>query len=119
MSSWNPAQNYLVLMALGDSEYDQGGSGCSGLPSNGVTCNGSHPASGLQGVVSAQGDCLIHERFRLSGPVVCNTISLPYESDGWPTYYPFPSLDSLVDGQKYGNISDASTYEVSAGPMTG
>jgi hypothetical protein len=119
MSSWNPAQNYLVLMAAGDSEYDQGGATCSGLPSNGVTCAGSHPASGFQGVVSAQGDCLIHQLFQLSGPVICNTISLPNESDGWPTISSFPSLDSLVDGQKYGDIDTASAFEVSAGAQTG
>jgi hypothetical protein len=56
------------------------------------------PRSGFQGVVSAQGTCTIHERFNLSGPVVCGSIQLPYESDGWPTYYAFPSLSELVDG---------------------
>ena len=120
MSSWDPKKNYLVLYAAKDSEYDQGGSSCSGLPnSQGVTCAGSHPASGFQGVVSSQGDCLIHERFQLSGPVICNTISLPYESDGWPTYSPFPSLSQLVDGQKYGDVSNATAFELIPGPQTG
>ena len=123
MSSWNPQQNYLVLMANGNSEYDQGGSSCSGMPA-GVVCaaNGIHPQSGFQGVVSAQGDCLIHEQFKLSGPVICNTISLPYESDGWPTIYPFPSLSAasdLVDGQKYGDIDTAQSFEVQPGATTG
>ena len=120
MSSWDPKKNYLVLYSAKDSEYDQGGSSCSGLPnSQGVTCAGSHPASGFQGVVSSQGDCLIHERFQLSGPVICNTISLPYESDGWPTYSPFPSLSQLVDGQKYGDVTNATAFELIPGPQTG
>ena len=118
MSSWDPKKNYLVLYAAKDSEYDQGGSNCSNLLP-GATCNGSHPASGFQGVVSSQGDCLIHERFQLSGPVICNTISLPYESDGWPTYYPFPSLSQLVNGQKYGDVNNAQAFEVVPGPQTG
>ena len=120
MSSWDPKKNYLVLYAAKDSEYDQGGSSCSGLPnSQGVTCAGSHPASGFQGVVSSQGDCLIHERFQLSGPVICNTISLPYQSDGWPTYSPFPSLSQLVDGQKYGDVTNATAFELLPGPQSG
>ncbi|MGZ8717015.1 MAG: hypothetical protein ACXWYO_07880, partial [Gaiellaceae bacterium] len=63
--------------------------------------------------------CLIHERFFLSGPVVCGAISLPYESDGWPTYFSFPSLSELVDGQKYGDIQGASAFEIQPGPQTG
>ena len=117
MSSWDPTKNYLTLMANGNAEYDQGGAGCSGLPSNGMTCAGIHPQSGFQGVVSAQGTCTIHERFRLSGPVVCGSIQLPYESDGWPTYYAFPSLSELVDGQKYGDIQGANAFEVQPGPV--
>jgi Tfp pilus assembly protein PilX len=119
MSSWDPSKNYLTLMANGNAEYDQGGTGCYGLPSNGVTCGGSHPQSGFQGVVSAQGTCTIHERFKLSGPVICGRIVLPYESDGWPTYYSFPSLSELVDGQKYGDIDGANAFEVQPGPQSG
>jgi hypothetical protein len=123
MSSWNPQQNYLVLMANGNSEYDQGGSSCSAMPA-GTVCaaNGIHPQSGFQGVVSAQGTCLIHEQFKLSGPVICNKIDLPYESDGWPTIYPFPSSIAsadLVDGQKYGDIDSTTAFEVDPGAVTG
>jgi len=118
MSSWDPTKNLLTLQAQGNSEYDQGGSGCSNLAA-GVTCNGIHPQSGFQGIVSAQGTCLIHERFFLSGPVLCNDISLPYQSDGWPTYYPFPSLGSLTDGQKYGNLPNATSWEIAPGPQSG
>ena len=120
MSSWDPTKNYMVLYGHADSEYDQGGSSCSNMPA-GVTCaaNGLHPQSGLQGVLSADADCMIHEQFKLSGPVICNSIQLPYESDGWPTYYPFPSLNDLVDGQKYGNLANASAFEIKAGPISG
>jgi hypothetical protein len=120
MSNWDPSQNYLVLYGQHDSEYDQGGSNCSNM-FPGATCaaNGRHPQSGFQGVVSAQADCLIHEEFFLSGPVICNTISLPYETDGYPSYYPFPSLSDLVDGQKYGDIDTAASFELTPGPVTG
>jgi hypothetical protein len=118
MANWDPTKNYLTLMANHNSEYDQGGTGCTGL-TEGKTCNGIHPQSGFQGVVSAQGDCLIHERFFLSGPVVCGTISMPYASDGWPSYFSFPSLSSLVDGQKYGDLSTANAFEIQPGPQSG
>jgi hypothetical protein len=118
MSSWDPNHNYLTLQAEGNAEYDQGGSSCSNLVA-GQTCAGSHPQSGFQGLVSAQGTCTIHERFILSGPVLCKNIDLPYESDGWPTYYPFPALGSLIDGQKYGDENSASAYELQPGPQSG
>ena len=118
MSGWDPTKNMLVLQAHGDSEYDQGGTGCSGL-TEGQTCNGIHPQSGFQGLVSAEGTCMIHERFFLSGPVLCQNISLPYQSDGWPTYFPFPAIGSLIDGQKYGDQTSASAYEITPGPQSG
>jgi Tfp pilus assembly protein PilX len=118
MSNWDPTKNMMVLQAHGNSEYDQGGSGCSNLAA-GVTCNGIHPQSGFQGLVSAQGTCMIHERFFLSGPVLCQNISLPYQSDGWPTYFPFPAIGSLIDGQKYGDQTSASAYEITPGPQSG
>ena len=118
MSVWDPTKNFLTLQAQGNSEYDQGGSNCSGLPA-GVTCNGVHPQSGFQGVVSAQGTCTIHERFFLSGPVLCKNISLPYETDGWPTYFTFPALGSLLDGQKYGDATNPGGFEIQPGPQNG
>jgi Tfp pilus assembly protein PilX len=120
MSSWDPSKNYLVLYGHKDSEYDQGGASCSNMPA-GVTCapNGLHPQSGFQGTLSADANCTIHEQFRLSGPVICKSIDLPYESDGWPTYFPFPSLTDLVDGQKYGSLAGATAWEIKAGPVSG
>ncbi len=117
MSNWNPATNMLVLLSQGDSEYDQGGSSCS--PSGTTVCPNGHPYGGFQGVVYALGNCIIHEKFNLSGPVVCNQITLPYESDGWPTYYPYPALTDLVDGQKYSSTSTASNFELLNGSQSG
>jgi hypothetical protein len=115
MASWSPATNMMVLLSGGNSEYDQGGSTCTPGP----TCPGGHPMAGFQGVVYAAGDCLIHENFNLSGPVVCNTMSLPYEADGWPSYYTWPSLGSLVDGQKYADTATANFFELDVGDQTG
>ena len=117
MSNWNPAVNMLVLLSQGDSEYDQGGSSCS--PTGTTTCPNGHLIGGFQGVVYALGSCIIHEKFYLSGPVVCNRIDLPYESDGWPTYYPYPALTNLVDGQKYSSTSTASNFELLNGSQSG
>jgi hypothetical protein len=117
MSSWNPFQNMMVILSAGNSEYDQGGTACS--PSGTATCPNGKYASGFQGVVYAKGDCLIHEQFKLSGPVICNTLSLPYESDGWPQYFSYPSLGELVDGQKYSDTAEADHFEFQQGSMSG
>lgn len=113
MQNWNPDQNYMVIMSGGDSEYDQGGTGCPNSQYGRICPSGySHPVSGFQGVVAATGQCLIHERFQLSGPVLCQDISLPYESDGWPTYYTFPVPNSLVNGQQYVSMSSAHAWKI-------
>ncbi len=117
MSGWNPKQNMLVLLSMLDNEYDQGGSGCSPYPSS--SCIGGHPISGFQGVLYSKGDCLIHENFKDSGPVVCNTITLPKEQDGLPTYYPYPALTDLTDGQKFSDTATATNFELDPGQQTG
>lgn len=118
MSNWDPTRNYLTIMAEGNAEYDQGGSSCSNMPA-GVQCNGTHPQSGFQGVVSARGTCMIHQNFFLSGPVICGVITLPSSSGEWPHIYPFPSLTDLADGQKYGDLLGANSWEIKPGPQTG
>ena len=79
MSNWNPAQNYLVLQSNESSEYDQGGASCSGLPSNGVTCAGVHPASGFQGVVSAL--VVLRAFVRLKHEVVLGGVPIRHAAD--------------------------------------
>jgi roadblock/LC7 domain-containing protein len=117
MSTWDSSQNYMVLMSQEDNEYDQGGSTCS--PNNGTSCWNGHPPGAFQGVLYSTATCLIHQNFQDSGPVICNTISLPNESGINPTFFTFPSNGNLTDGQKYADTSTASSFEVDAGPQTG
>jgi hypothetical protein len=44
--------------------------------------------------------------------VICDTISLPSDSYGWPTYYTWPPLGSLVDGQIFANPTTAGDFLV-------
>ncbi len=116
MANWDASQNYLTLMSMKDNEYDQGGSGCGGGP---PACNNGHPQGGFQGVLYSQGDCLIHQGFQDSGPVICNTITIPHEATVDPTFYTFPYQGNLTDGQKYGNTSSATNFELDEGAQTG
>jgi hypothetical protein len=109
MQNWDPTQNMLIILNGGDSEYDTGATQEEWEP------------SGLQGIVYARGDCTIHQNFHLSGPVICDEILLPddetYDDDGdnWPTYYTWPNLGSLVDGQVYATTSSATDFELELG----
>ena len=118
MSTWSPSLNLLVLLSKLSSEYDQGGTSCT--PSVPL-CPGGHTAGAFQGVVYSLGECYIHQAFRSSGPVVCNTIRLDDSGEAgvWPTYYTFPALTDLVDGQKYSTTGTADNFELSAGNQTG
>jgi hypothetical protein len=109
MSNWDPSANMMTVLAGDDSEFDQGSS--SDQPAS--------TPSGLQGIIYAVDDCTVHENFHLSGPIICDTIDLPWASNGWPTYYPWPPLGSLVDGQAYGSPNAAADYLVTAGDQLG
>lgn len=100
MQNWDPTQNLLIVLSGEDAEYDQG-----------ATQSQSQP-SGLQGIIYAAGECMIHQNFHLSGPVICDTIYLPDDSYGWPTYYTWPPLGSLVDGQIYADPETAGDFLV-------
>ncbi len=119
MSSWDPSQDMMVLLSMytGQAEYDQGSTTCS--PTGTTSCPNGYYASGFQGVLYSKGDCLIHQMFRDSGPVICNTITLPYESNGMPTYYPYPTLSNLTGGQKYTNPGTASQWQLQVGQVYG
>ena len=107
MSNWDPTQNMLIVLSGGNAEYDQG-----------ATQNQNEP-SGLQGIIYAKGDCTIHQNFHASGPVICDTIELPSDGFGWPTYYTWPPLGSLVDGQVYGAVESADAFLVVPGAQSG
>ena len=117
MSNWDPSQNYMTLMSMKDNEYDQGGSSCSGTRRR--ACLDGHPQGGFQGVLYSQGDCLIHQGFQDSGPVICNTITIPHEATVDPTFYTFPYQGNLTDGQKYFDTTTATNFELDGGPQTG
>jgi hypothetical protein len=120
MSNWDPSQNMAVLMSQAPNEYDQGGSGCPwSYAGTNPTCYNGHPPSGFQGILYSTADCLIHQNFQDSGPVICQSISLPNESGINPTYYTFPSIGNLTDGQKYGNATTATNFELVPGTMSG
>ena len=107
MDNWDPTQNMMIVLAGGDSEYDQGGT------------QQQHVPSGFQGLIYANGDCTVHENFHTSGPIVCNRILLPAEPFGWPTYYDWPPLGSLVEGQMYSNPETAGDFVVVPGLQSG
>jgi Tfp pilus assembly protein PilX len=107
MANWDPTTNMMIVLAGGDAEYDQGSTQAQAVP------------SGFQGLIYAKGDCTVHENFHTSGPIVCNRIILPSSPNGWPTYYSWPPLGSLIAGQAYGNPNGASDFAVVPGPQSG
>jgi len=117
MSTWDSSQNMMVLMSQEDNEYDQGSSLCSG--NTPPTCYNGHLPGAFQGIMYSTADCQIHQNFQDSGPVICNTISLPNESGVNPTFFTFPSTGNLTDGQKYSSTASASHFELDPGPQTG
>jgi Tfp pilus assembly protein PilX len=117
MSSWDQSQNMMVLMSQMPNEYDQGGTSCAGSP---PSCYNGHLPAGFQGIMYSTSDCLIHQNFMDSGPVICNTISLPDEGVGMnPTFYTFPYTGNLTDGQKYSDVHTATHFELVVGDQSG
>jgi hypothetical protein len=107
MQNWDPTQNMMIVLSGDDSEYDQGAT------------QSQWEISGLQGIVYANDDCTIHENFHSSGPVICDRIILPSEGNGWPTYYTWPDLGTLIDGQMYGSAENSPDFQLIVGPQTG
>lgn len=107
MQNWDPTQNMMIVLSGDDSEYDQGGSQSQSEP------------SGFQGIVYAKDDCTIHENFHTSGPLICDQIILPAESNGWPTYYNWPPLGTLIDGQMYGSAATSPDFQLVVGSQSG
>ena len=132
-SSWDPTQNLLILLTTNTatglsnpaSEYDQGGTSCS--PSGTATCPNGYKPAGFQGILYANGDCLIHQEFQISGPVMCNNINIVNGNNGsgdngnpsWPDFYTWPPLGSLINGQVYVSTGSADTFAMTLGPTDG
>jgi len=139
MSSWDPAHNMMVLMAdtaaswnssdqCGNSgefptihggceEYDQGGSTCSG--NTHPTCYDGYRPSGFQGILWSNDDCVIHQEFQDSGPVICNRILVPNGENGVPTFFTFPYTGNLTDGQAYSDTATSNFFQISPGTVSG
>jgi Tfp pilus assembly protein PilX len=115
MTNWDPNTNMMVLLSQRPNEYDQGGTTCTGSAPN---CYGGHVPAGFQGVMYSEADCQIHQEFQDSGPVICNTISLPDEGLN-PAFYTFPFNGNLTDGQKYADVVTATHLELVPGPQSG
>ncbi len=121
MSSWNPSQNMMVLMsdcmkgASGCNEYDQGGTTCTGAKPN---CWDGYKPGGFQGILYSKGECLIHQEFQDSGPVICDTINMPLETYN-PTYFTFPSIGNLTDGMSFSSTASATDFTLNVSAQNG
>jgi Tfp pilus assembly protein PilX len=123
--SWDPTQNLLILLTGNTgpyaSEYDQGATRCS--PSGTAACPNGYLPGGFQGIVYSNGECVIHQQFQISGPVMCDTITIQNgqngDGDGFPTFYSWPDLGPLIDGQIYVNTATADTFQLVLGPSDG
>ncbi|HWX08522.1 MAG TPA: hypothetical protein VNY33_00970, partial [Gaiellaceae bacterium] len=83
------------------------------------TCYNGHLPGGFQGIMYSTADCMIHQNFFDSGPVICNTITLPNEGGINPTFFSFPSVGNLTDGQKYSDTATAHNFTFTLGPQSG
>ena len=117
MTNWDMNSNMMVLMSQENNEYDQGSTTCSGNTHPG--CYNGHLPGGFQGIMYSTADCLIHQNFQDSGPVICNTITLPNEGGVNPTFYTFPSVGNLTDGQKYSDTATSTHFLLEVGAQTG
>jgi Tfp pilus assembly protein PilX len=117
MTNWDMNANMMVLMSQMDNEYDQGGTTCSGNTHPG--CWNGHLPGGFQGIMYSTADCLIHQNFQDSGPVICNTITLPNEGGINPTFFTFPSVGNLTDGQTFSNTATSTHFQLDVGAQTG
>jgi hypothetical protein len=129
MQNWDPSTNLLVLVGMANSEYDQYASQTcpspNAIPNNhpeNCDLSDGHPYAGFQGVLYAKTDCEIHWQFQDSGPVICNTITLPLEGTNKtnnPTYYTYPaqtdSNGNLTDGQTYSDPATATNFAIVPG----
>jgi hypothetical protein len=109
MSNWDPAENMLTILTQKDAEYDQGAT------------QGMNTPSGLQGLIYSKGECLVHQWFHLSGPILCGEIQIPDELPQWywPEFYLWPDLTDLVDGQEWQSVGDAEDFEIIPQEVTG
>ena len=111
MSAWTPSTDLLMILA-GDLSTSQPCCPTAGRTPSSTTRRRARTRPGrrprapgaFQGIVYAKGNCQIHEFFKISGPVICNRITIDDgRAGGFPTFSAFPPLGSLVDGSIYLN----------------
>jgi hypothetical protein len=120
MTNWNTSTDMMVLMSEAPNEYDQGSSNCTGAATQAPpNCYNNHLPAGFQGIMYSTSECWIHQNFQDSGPVICNTIKLGNESGVNPTFFTFPSIGNLTDGQKYSDTTTATNFQLDAGDQSG
>ena len=128
MSAWTPSTDLLTILAgdlstsqpccptLENAEFDHSTQGTN-------SAQGDDPAApgAFQGIVYAKGNCQIHEFFKISGPVICNRITIDEgEETVFPAFSAFPPLGSLVDGSVFLNPDNAAGgFGMTLGPQTG
>ena len=47
--------------------------------------------------------------------MICNTITLPDEGGVNPTFFTFPSVGNLTDGQKFSDTQTSTHFELDPG----
>ncbi len=108
MENWDPEANMMILISRGWSEYDQGGN--------------LAPAA-FQGVVYAEDFCLIHQDIYVSGPMICSEIRIEEDDEdqggGWPTFFSWKELQSLIPGVLLGYADNAADWEIELLEQTG
>ena len=117
LSDWDPTQNMMTVLSGGmgsgiGSEFDQG--------STADPAPAYDKPGALQGLIYSEDDCMVHQWFHLSGPIICREIQLPKDA-GWylPQYYTWPDLNALTNGQKWSSVDEATSFELVPGPITG
>jgi Tfp pilus assembly protein PilX len=103
ISSWDPTQNLLVIIAggknnAGDADWDF-----------------HTDYSAFQGVLYAKNDCDLKDSAMLSGPILCNNLAV----SGTPGFYAWPPLGSLLPGQMYGSTTTSTDFLVQVGNQSG
>ena len=106
MQNWDPTQNMMIVLAGGDSEYDQGG----------AQAQACRRASRGSSTPTATAPCT---RTSARAGRSSATGSLPIATNGWPTYYAWPPLGSLVAGQMYSDPETAGDFVVVPGLQSG
>lgn len=102
MGSWDPTQNILVFVA-----------GAKNPPGYDVRVHDT--AAAFQGAAYGVHDCLIGNTAVTSAPLICNRIV----ADKTVSFFTWPKLGALLDGETIGFPQTTTTFTRALGPVTG